>query len=136
MAVNELTGACLCGAVRFKVKPPFGGFRYCHCSRCRKASGSAHAANLFLPETQFQWISGEAAVKRFDLPDAQRFAVCFCSNCGTRVPHKIRTTENMLIPAGLLDCEIDARPENSIFWDSKASWYVAPDALPKFSEYK
>ena len=75
-------------------------------------------------------------MKRFDLPDAQRFAVCFCSNCGTRVPHKIRTTENMLIPAGLLDGEIEARPENSIFWDSKASWYVAPDALPKFSEYR
>jgi hypothetical protein len=132
---DDLSGSCLCGAIKFKVTAPVAGFRYCHCSRCRKASGSAHAANIFVPEKQFQWIAGETAVKRFDLPGAQRFAVWFCPECGTRVPHKIKTTENMLIPAGLLDQAPDKAPENSIFWDSRAEWYVSPDAIPRFREY-
>jgi hypothetical protein len=132
---DELNGSCLCGAIKFEVTPPVAGFRYCYCSRCRKASGSAHAANIFVPEKQFRWVSGEASVKRYDLPGAQRFAVWFCPECGTRVPHKIKTTENMLIPAGLLEEAPEKRPESSIFWDSRADWYVSPEEIPKFREY-
>ena len=130
----SIPGSCLCGSVNFEVTPPFTAFRYCHCSRCQKASGAAHAANAFLPATQFKWLAGEALVKRFDLPGAKRFAVAVCTQCGTRVPHKINTTENILIPAGLLDADPGARPANSIFWQSKAAWYLSPEELPKFDE--
>ncbi len=132
---KSVEGSCLCGSVRFEIKPPSTGFRYCHCTRCQKASGAAHAANLFLPESQFKWLAGEALVKRFDLPGAKRFAVSFCTQCGTRVPHKITTTENMLIPAGVLDAKPDLSPECNIFWSSKAPWYVETPAMPKFEEY-
>jgi hypothetical protein len=132
---ERITGSCLCGAVTFAVTPPFSAFRYCHCSRCRKASGSAHAANLFVPRAQFEWTAGEAKVKRYDHPQAQRFAVWFCGDCGCRVPHGVKTRDDMLVPAGLLDGDPGTRPENSIFWDSKAPWYVEPAEAPKFSEY-
>jgi hypothetical protein len=135
MPSTAVPGSCLCGAVRFEIAGPFAAFRYCHCSRCRKASGSAHAANLFLPEAQLRWLAGEAKVKRFDLPGAKRFAVAFCTECGTRVPHKVGTTGNVLIPAGLLDADPGMRPENSIFWKSKAAWYVAPAEMPAHDEY-
>jgi len=132
MTTQAIAGSCLCGAVKFAVTPPFAAFRYCHCSRCRKATGAAHAANAFLPVAQFVWLAGESLTKRFNLPGAKRFAVAFCTECGTRVPHK--TGENMLIPAGLLDGDPGARPENSIFWKYKAAWYVPPQDMPKFDE--
>jgi hypothetical protein len=135
MSSKSLTGSCLCGAVRFEVAPPFSAFRYCHCSRCQKASGSAHAANAFAPESQFKWIAGEAMVKRFDLPGAKRFSVWFCPHCGSRTPHKMRDRDDFLIPAGLLDQKIEQRPENSIFWGSRASWYVEPSEKPCLNEY-
>ena len=135
MPSESVTGSCLCGAVKFEVTLPFAAFRYCHCSRCQKASGSAHAANAFVPVAQFRWLAGEAQVKRFDLAQSKRFAVSFCTNCGTRVPHQVKATENMLIPAGLLEGDPGARPENSIFWKSKAAWYVAPQDMPRFDEY-
>lgn len=134
MSSESIPGTCLCGAVKFEVTPPFTAFRYCHCSRCQKASGAAHAANAFIPEKQFKWLAGASLVKRFDLPGAKRFAVAFCTQCGTRVPHKVNTTENMLIPAGLLDGDPGERPSNSIFWKSKAPWYVSPQEMPKFEE--
>jgi hypothetical protein len=135
MASEGMKGSCLCGSVSFEVKPPFAAFRYCHCSRCRKASGSAHAANLFVAEGQFAWLKGEGSVKRYDLPEAQRFSVWFCGNCGSRVPHKVRSRSDYLVPAGLLDHDPRMRPENSIFWNSKAPWYVGPHEHERFDEY-
>ena len=135
MTTEKLSGSCLCGSVRFEVKPPFSAFRYCHCSRCRKASGSAHAANLFVPQSQFGWLAGEASINRFDLPGAKRFAVWFCSRCGTRVPHKIRERDDYLVPAGILDHDPLKRPEQNIFWGSKAAWYLEPAELPKHADY-
>jgi hypothetical protein len=132
---NVITGSCLCGSVKFAVSPPFSAFRYCHCSRCRKASGSAHAANLLLPRTQFEWLEGENSIKRFDVQEAQRFSVWFCPECGSRVPHNIRTRDDVLVPAGMLDADPQMRPENNIFWASKAAWYVEPHQMPLFDEY-
>jgi hypothetical protein len=47
----------------------------------------------------------------------------------------VKTTDNMLIPAGVLDGDPGMRPEHSIFWKSKAAWYVPPQDMPKFDEY-
>ena len=137
MDAIKLSGSCLCGGVKFEISPPFTAFRYCHCSRCQKASGSAHAANAFVPVAQFKWLAGESLIKRFDLPQSQRFAVCFCTQCGSRVPHQVRGRDDMLIPAGLLDqAPADCpKPENSIFWGSRARWYVTPDARPCHEQY-
>jgi hypothetical protein len=112
-----------------------GAFRYCHCGRCQKATGSAHAANLFVSQAQFSWLAGEALITRFDLPGAQRFSVWFCSRCGTRVPHKIRTRDDYLVPAGALDGDPVARPDMSIFAASGACWYADPAALPRHPGY-
>ena len=135
MRKEALAGSCLCGSVRFEIMPPFSGFRYCHCSRCRKATGSAHAANIFLPQGQLTWLAGESLIRRYDLSGAKRFAVCFCTQCGTRLPHRIAGTENYLVPAGVLDASPDQRPDVSIFWGSRAQWFVETQELPKFEEY-
>jgi len=36
-----LLGRCECGAVRYRVADAFLYAAYCHCSRCRAATGSA-----------------------------------------------------------------------------------------------
>ena len=135
MSSDSIKGSCLCGSVRFEVKPPFSAFRYCYCSRCRKASGTAHAANIVVPQAQLTWVAGEELVTKFDLPGAQRFSVWFCPRCGTRAPHRIRTQDNYLVPAGLLDDDPPGRPQHAIFCGSRAGWYVEPQHLPKFNEH-
>ncbi len=138
MPSTPLAGSCLCGSIKFEVTPPFTAFRYCHCSRCQKASGSAHAANAFVPAAQFKWLAGESLIQRYDHAPAQRFTVWFCGQCGSRVPHQVRGRDDMLIPAGLLDAPPAdmPHPENSIFWGSRAAWYVEPHAMPCLNEYK
>ena len=135
MSDDPLKASCLCGSVKFEITPPLVAFRYCACTRCRKATGAAHAANVVLPQSQLKWTAGESLVKRFDLPGAKRFAVCFCTQCGTRMPHKIAGTENYLVPAGVLDDSPAARPDQLIFWGSRAPWFVETTALAKHPEY-
>jgi hypothetical protein len=60
-----LNGSCLCGTVRFEVQPPFERMVHCHCSRCRKATGTGHATNLYVQPSQLQWLSGEASITRY-----------------------------------------------------------------------
>jgi hypothetical protein len=49
-------------------------------------TGSAHLANLLVNPDQFQWISGEEAVGRYEPAEAKHFATAFCKRCGSTVP--------------------------------------------------
>jgi hypothetical protein len=57
-SANESTmtarGSCLCGSVTFAVDLPFDRFIHCHCSRCRKATGTAHASNAVVKAAAFR----------------------------------------------------------------------------------
>ncbi len=53
------TGACLCGGIRFTVAGDLPPLQICHCSQCRRAQGSAFAANLPIRSEAFQLHSGE-----------------------------------------------------------------------------
>ncbi len=134
MTENIVRGACVCGKVRYAVRPPFMAFQYCHCSRCRKASGSAHAANLFVATEQLSFESGEEHVRRFDLPEAKYWSHCFCDTCGSAVPWKSRTGKAFIIPAGTLDDDPGMRPTRNIYCAYDPEWYVPASELPKFDE--
>ena len=41
-------GSCICGEVVFEVDGPFDRFLNCHCSRCRKATGTAHSCEVIV----------------------------------------------------------------------------------------
>src|SRR6185437_991654 len=84
-------GSCLCGTVRYEVRQPFDKFLYCHCSRCRKATGTAHAANAVVAPEAFRWTAGEDNVVRYDLSTARSFATAFCKTCGSPMPHLTRS---------------------------------------------
>lgn len=134
MDPERLRGSCLCGAVTYEVRAPFLRFAHCHCSRCRKATGSAHATNLYASPDRFAWTAGEEHVVRFDLPTAKSFATTFCRLCGSPLPHHTRSRRELVVPAGSLDDEPSLRPNARIFVDSTAPWACATDDVPGFSE--
>ena len=56
-----LRGSCLCGGVRFEIERAVGPFELCHCTRCRKVSGSAYLTWLAVRREDFRFLEGEAA---------------------------------------------------------------------------
>jgi hypothetical protein len=135
MPQSTLKGSCLCGAVTYEVSGEPKRFYHCHCSRCRKATGTGHASNLFVQPGTLKWLSGESQVRVFKVPEAQRFANSFCTTCGGRVPREAQTMGFVFIPAGSLDTEPPIGPQARIFVGSRAQWSCTEGELPGHPEY-
>lgn len=112
-------GSCLCGGVRFEIDGAFAHFFLCHCSRCRKGSGSAHGANLFATKAELTWLSGEDQVASFALAGT-RHARSFCKTCGGALPSVQGPL--LVVPAGSLDTSLAKRPDAHINVASRADW--------------
>ncbi|MCW4628485.1 GFA family protein [Marinomonas rhodophyticola] len=54
-----LSGSCLCNGVQYEIKGELGDIMQCHCQKCRKANGSAFAANAAIPTTAFALLKGK-----------------------------------------------------------------------------
>lgn len=134
MTAQKVKGSCLCNKVSYQITGNIGVFQYCHCSRCRKFTGSAHAANLFVAPDDFSWLSGEEWVGRYDPDNTRYFATCFCKNCGSSLPWLSKSGKVVIIPAGTLDDDPGFRPTQNIFFGSKPPWYKHVSSLPKFEE--
>ena len=136
MSQSTLQGSCLCGAVKFEVSGTPIRFYHCHCKRCRKATGTGHATNLFVQPGSLTWTGGEELIKSYKVPEAKRFTRQFCTNCGSGLPRQVKDTDIVMIPAGSLDNEPVMRPQARIFWDSRAGWSCSHDeAIPVHPEY-
>ena len=134
MDSSKASGSCLCGAVRYEFDGTVKVFQYCHCSRCRKFTGAAHAANIIIDPADFQWLSGKEFVGRFELQEARHFATSFCKKCGSSLPWLTQSGTAVVIPAGTLDSDPQVKPTQNIFYASRAPWFETVDNLAKFEE--
>ena len=125
------SGSCLCEDVRYEVIGSFEGFFLCHCSYCRRDTGSSHSANLFSKSASLRWLSGEANAVVFKLPNT-RHVRSFCARCGSALP-TVQSDEGLLVvPAGSLETDVPIRPQGHIFMGSKANWDVELQNVPLF----
>jgi hypothetical protein len=135
MSKLNLSGSCLCGGVTYEINGDVGQFWHCHCSRCRKATGTGHATNILLKPDAVTWITGEDLLRYYKVPEAKRFATVFCSNCGSLMPRVAPDNSIAVIPAGSLDEDPGIRPQGRIFQDSKTDWSCGDADLPRFDTY-
>ena len=134
MNQSAVKGSCLCGEVEYEFVDGVRTFQYCHCSRCRKFTGSAHAANIIVTPDSFCWTRGEDLVGRYEVPQATYHSTAFCKKCGSSLPWQNKTGSAVIIPAGTLDDDPGVRPRQNIFFASRASWYEDASSLPKYDE--
>jgi hypothetical protein len=122
---------CLCGGVRIEVSGKVGPVVYCHCSRCRKASGSAFAANADVRRKYWKFLSGEDLIREFESsPGVIR---AFCSRCGSPVYSRRAADPDVLrLRLGLLDDDPERRSLAHFWVGSKAPWFEITDGLPQF----
>ena len=135
MSQTTLKGSCLCGAVKYEVTGESKRFFHCHCSRCRKATGTGHASNLFIQPGVLKWLQGEDQIRAFKVPEAKRFTNSFCGTCGSRLPRQAKDSDIVMITCGSLDDDTPIKPQARIFSGSRASWSCASDGLPDYAEY-
>ncbi len=123
-----LEGSCLCGKITYVLNGPGKFMYYCHCSMCRKASGSSFATNLLVAGDDFVLTSGEEFLKRFESsPNEYRY---FCSECGSPIYGEAQEREGVVsVRSGTLLKDPDIRPTAHYYANSKAPWTDIHDEL-------
>jgi hypothetical protein len=132
-----IRGSCLCGGVRFEVGEVQGPFELCHCSRCRKATGSAFAAGLYVSREHFTLLQGGELISAYEAPVREAppaYRTCFCSRCGSSVPDALSERRLIELPAGSLDGDPVLRPDKHIYVEDKAPWFTISDRLPQLDK--
>jgi hypothetical protein len=126
-------GQCLCGKVRYQVAGSLGEVRYCHCTRCQRATGSAFSANARIPAVRFALLAGQELVREYE--ERPGIFRAFCSVCGSPVYARLgREPEDIRVRIGGLSGELDVRIPAHVWASSKSSWYSIADTLPRYSE--
>jgi hypothetical protein len=117
------TGSCLCGALRYEFDEPARAVIACHCSQCRKQSGSfVHATSV--DDACFRIRKGET-LKWYRSSDfAQRG---FCTECGSALFWKPDKGGYTSFSAGSIDGATGLTIEGHIYCDFKGDYYEVPE---------
>lgn len=127
-----MQGKCLCGAIGFELDGDVPNIYQCHCSLCRKVTGSAANAAFRIAADQFKWISGSDQIREF-ITDSG-FKSHFCETCGSPVPNLTSNDSAYWIPAGLLEEASELELVAHLYVESKACWDVIAEVGEHFDE--
>jgi hypothetical protein len=127
------SGSCLCGAVKYEIDGALAPIQFCHCHMCRRASGTAFAANMPVAEGDFRVVAGAASLKRFESsPGKERL---FCAECGSPIISRAVAAPGVVrLRVGTLDAAPDAALAFHFNVASKAEWWPITDDLPQYTD--
>lgn len=131
--MNQYKGGCLCGTCCYVISAEAPKAMYlCHCSRCRKETGTVHGATVFFDDAQLLWEKGEDKISYFKLENTRKQRA-FCNICGTPLPRQ-EGERYVILPAGTLENDTLLQPTAHIFYASRASWEDKLINLKRFDE--
>lgn len=114
-------GACLCGSVRFTVKPPTKWCAHCHCSMCRRAHGAPYVTWFGVERAQFQLDAGAEYLARYASSEAATRS--FCRRCGSPLFFEsTRWASEVHIARAAVAQDLDRLPQAHVFFSDKAAW--------------
>ena len=124
-----LAGKCLCGAVRYAVADKFVYAANCHCSNCRRATGSAFKPFAGIERYKLGITKGEDNVMIFGDENGNDTR---CKVCGAFLYSVVRDGTFVHVAMGTLVDDPTVRPTKHIFVGSKARLFTITDDLPQY----
>jgi hypothetical protein len=126
MADPELTGGCLCGAVRYRITAAPVEASVCHCRSCRRGAGAEAVAWATVPKAEFE-LAGTLA--RF--ASSPGIARGFCPTCGTSVTFD-DGGETIDVTVASLDDPEAIRPDREVWLEHRLSWVAVDSSRARF----
>ncbi len=126
-------GECNCGAVAFEVSAAISDVFVCHCSICRRYTGSNGIAVVIVENDEFRWVRGQEKIANWQKPHAD-WQARFCQVCGSPLPGA-NDESRMFVPAGLIsEGGADLRVAHHVWVGSKAAWDEIGDSGKQHSK--
>jgi hypothetical protein len=134
-AMTQISGACLCGAVRYTCAAPAVMTAVCHCTHCQKQSGSAFSVNVAIPKGSLQFTSGQTAIYQDQGTSGLPVFRHFCGRCGSPLFSDVVATPQLdWLKAGTLDDTSWVQPVANIWCNSAQPWVAYPEGAARFPE--
>jgi len=132
--MKMITGRCLCGHIKYEYTGDPGQSSYCHCSDCRKVTGSAFIVSVRFEAKYFRITTGYNTKSYTKIADSgNSITRDFCPNCGSPIfsksPHY---PEHIWVRAGTLDDSSFVKPTHQSWTDSKVEWADIPKEIKSF----
>jgi hypothetical protein len=131
MSERELRGKCFCGAVQYAVTDSFEYAMNCHCSQCRRTTGSAFKPFAGIRREKLQVTAGTDALLVYGTDIDNNI---HCRHCGSLLFSNVREGAYVHVAMGTLVDDPSIRPSRHIFAGSKAPWFTITDDLPQHDE--
>lgn len=129
---GRLSGECLCGRVQYSVADEFEYALNCHCSQCRRATGSAFKPLAGIRRSKLTLTRGHDALLIYGEEAAAHDVRCRW--CGSLLYSVVRNGEYVHVAMGTLIEAPGIAPAMHIFTGSKAPWHQICDDLPQHRE--
>ena len=126
---QRLSGACFCRTVRVNVADAFLYAAYCHCSNCRRTTGSAFKPFAGIEREKLAVVEGQDRLLIYGDENAND---THCSVCGSLLYSAVRDGAFVHVAMGALVDEPSIQPDRHIFVGSKAPWLTIADGLPQY----
>jgi hypothetical protein len=127
-----LIGRCFCSAVHYAVADEFAYALNCHCSNCRRTTGSAFKPFAGITRGKLQVTKGEDKLLIFGEVNGND---THCKVCGSLLYSIVRDGAFAHVAMGTLVDDPSIRPTAHIFVGSKAPWFTIIDDLPQYEEF-
>jgi len=129
-ASGVLRGSCYCGAVQYEVADEFEYAANCHCSDCRRATGSAFKPFAGIDRAKLRVVAG--ADRALVFGDSKANHDIHCGVCGSLLFSVVSEGARAHVTLGTLVDEAKIRPSAHIFIGDKAPWFTITDSLPQY----
>ena len=129
---RTLAGKCYCGAVQYAVADEFLYAANCHCSNCRRTTGSAFKPFAGIERDKLRLVEGAGGLMIYGTENANN---THCRACGSLLFSVVQDGAKVHVAMGTLVDDPTIRPSKHIFVGSKAPWFTIADDLPQREEF-
>lgn len=126
--LDTISGACLCGAVRFAGQAAGSVVTACHCRQCRQWSGHVWASFRLSDwtiegEDKLRWFASSLIADRG-----------FCADCGSSLFWRRHGRAALSVSAGAVENPAGLKLSRHIWVSCKGDYYDIADGLPQEAE--
>jgi hypothetical protein len=131
-------GSCFCGAVKYRLTAAPMFVNCCHCTECRRQTGSAFAINAVIETDRIELLEGSLAPVAVLVPSesGRPHDIYRCPQCQSALWSDYgRRPAIRFLRVATLDDPSAFPPMAHIFTRSKIDWVVLPPGVPAFEVY-
>lgn len=134
---SQISGGCLCRAVRYECQSAPLAMMNCHCRDCQKTSGAPYMPILVIRLSAFRLVAGQIQRHSSTRLNGKENVRGFCASCGSRLTVGEDAARDLIgISASSLDDPAIHVPEMDIFIEDAQKWDLLDVSIPKHRQYR